>query len=95
MACYCSGDIEDHDTGNEFVLDCTCCLDRDERHAIDDQDWQAGDRDEPESLVMYCGYPGCLMPAEHFRSECHNAHDVEEWFAAHEKKEKPTCQRTR
>ena len=92
MACYCSGDIEDHDTGPEFVLDCTCCLDR--RDEVDDQDWQRGDRDEPESLLMQCGYPGCVMPASHFPSECHNAHDIEEWFAEHEA-QKPTCRRTR
>lgn len=27
MACYCSGDIEDHDTGEEYTMRCTCCLD--------------------------------------------------------------------
>lgn len=26
MACHCSGDIEDHDTGEEYTLDCTCCM---------------------------------------------------------------------
>jgi hypothetical protein len=24
QACYCSGDIEDHDTGEEFLVECCC-----------------------------------------------------------------------
>jgi hypothetical protein len=83
MACYCSGDIEDHDTGPEFVDRCTCCADRFE----DDFDMP-----DDDPLLGDCGYPGCCMPGLHFRHECHNAQDVEAWFAEHEK-QKPTCTR--
>lgn len=27
QACCCGGDIEDHDTGDEYVDDCECCCD--------------------------------------------------------------------
>ena len=30
QACYCSGDIEDHDTGPEYEVICTCCEGRDD-----------------------------------------------------------------
>lgn len=40
------------------------------------------DDDEPpereeEEWVVDCGYPNCCMPGPHFRSECHNAEDIE------------------
>lgn len=76
QACYCSGDIEDHDTGQEYEERCTCCLYREDED-IDSDEWTCEDRSEPERLVMNCGYPGCVMPGEHFPSECHNAEDIE------------------
>lgn len=30
QACDCCGDIEDHDTGCEYLDDCACCLGADE-----------------------------------------------------------------
>jgi hypothetical protein len=30
-----------------------------------------------DELVLDCGTPGCLMPGEHFRSECHTVEDME------------------
>jgi hypothetical protein len=93
MVCYCGGDIDDCEfngpgSGQER------CAHKCDVGGADDDDWQFGDRDEPESLVMACSYPGCCMPGEHFPSECHNAEDMIRWFEEHEK-EKPTCQRTR
>jgi hypothetical protein len=46
--------------------------DRDELTDYDDFD-----REEDE-WVLACGYPGCCMPGYHFRSECHNADDIEQ-----------------
>lgn len=90
MACYCSGDIEDHDTGPEHETDCVCCLNREPS-----DDWER-DFDVRDDTFFdgpaECGYPGCLMPCLHIRDECHNAQDVEAWFAEHEK-QKPTCTR--
>lgn len=36
------------------------------------------DREEDE-FVMDCGDPGCLMPGEHFRSECYTLEMAEAW----------------
>lgn len=93
MVCYCGGDIDDCEF-NGFGSGQERCSHRCDVGGGPDDDWDFGDREEPESLVLHCGYPGCVMPAEHFRSECHNAHDIEEWFAAHEA-QKPTCRRSR
>jgi hypothetical protein len=45
-------------------------------------------RDEPEAerdeWVLACHYPGCCMPGYHFRSECHNAEDMEAMYDEHE-----------
>lgn len=72
MACHCSGDIEDHDTGEEYTAGCTCdCRDDDE-----------GEDGEPDELVGDCGDPDCCMPGLHFRSECHTGADLEELFRA-------------
>lgn len=37
--------------------------------------------DEGDEWVLACGYPGCCMPGYHFRSECHNADDMEAYYA--------------
>ena len=38
QACYCSGDIEDHDTGNEYLDLCRC---KHEGMGINDEgDWE-------------------------------------------------------
>lgn len=41
QGCNCSGDIEDHDTGDEFADDCIHCL---------DPDTSAGDYDEDDAV---------------------------------------------
>jgi hypothetical protein len=45
MACYCSGDIEDHDTGEEYTDRCTCCADCEDEEPDDWdlRDWQVPD----------------------------------------------------
>lgn len=46
-----------------------------------------GDMSEPfgrDEWVLACGYPGCCMPGYHFRSECHNAEDMEAMYEEHE-----------
>ena len=40
QACYCAGDIEDHDTGREYADGCECCIDVDEH--LDDSDDREG-----------------------------------------------------
>lgn len=51
QACGCSGDLEDHDTGDEYMVECThyltfgCC---DPDH--DDAAWMPDAFDEPDSL---------------------------------------------
>lgn len=35
QACTCSGDIEDHETGDEFVGECDHDCEEDEDHAYD------------------------------------------------------------
>jgi hypothetical protein len=44
QACNCSGDIEDHDTGEEFADDCT-------HHLSDDCDAQHEDEYEDEDSI--------------------------------------------
>ena len=50
--------------------------------------WDDGaDYSEPfgnDEWVLDCGYKGCCMPGYHFRSECHNAEDMEAMYAEHE-----------
>jgi hypothetical protein len=57
----------------------------------DDDDFEFhiddGDMSEPfgnDEWVLVCGYEGCCMPGYHFRSECHNAEDMEAMHAEHE-----------
>lgn len=58
-----------------------------------DEDFEFGfvddaDYSEPfgnDEWVLACGYPGCCMPGYHFRSECHNAEDMEAMYDEHEK----------
>ena len=38
QACYCSGDCEDHDTGDEFADVCTCCIGKDDADESDFDD---------------------------------------------------------
>lgn len=52
--------------------------DYDERDE-DEDDYDDEDEDE---WVLDCGYEGCCMPAYHFRSECHNAADIEAYEAS-------------
>jgi hypothetical protein len=40
QACYCRGDIEDHDTGDEYYWGCIHCLNR----------WEADIEDDPVIL---------------------------------------------
>jgi hypothetical protein len=54
----------------------------DEYEFVDDADYS-----EPfgtDEWVLVCGYPGCCMPGYHFRSECHNAEDMEALNAEYE-----------
>ena len=90
MVCYCGGDIDDCEfngpgSGQET---CTHRCDFDN----DDDGFEREDRDMPEALQLACDYPGCVMPGLHFPSECHNAQDIEAWYAEHEKS-KPTCKK--
>jgi hypothetical protein len=87
-ACYCSGDIEDHDTGNQYtdVCECDCEEDEDGDFSCYDEgieDEREFHRDE-DDWVLACGYQGCCMPGYHFRHECHNAEDIEAMYAEHE-----------
>lgn len=34
-----------------------------------------------EQMVLVCGYEGCCMPGYHLPSECHNADDMEAYYA--------------
>lgn len=45
-------------------------------------DWDAHHEGEHDEWVLVCGYEGCCMPGYHFRSECHNADDMEAYYAA-------------
>jgi hypothetical protein len=59
----------------------------------DDDDFSCYDEgieDERDEWVLACGYPGCCMPGYHFRSECHNAEDMEAMYAEHEPPQ-PKC----
>lgn len=47
--------------------------DRDSEVTKDAQEW-----------VLDCGYEGCCMPGYHFRSECHNAEDMEAYYREQE-----------
>ena len=48
QACHCSGDCEDHDTGTEFVCDCTCCLGRETDDDDDDYNRAPYDVTDPK-----------------------------------------------
>jgi hypothetical protein len=37
-----------------------------------------------DEWVLDCGYEGCCMPGYHFRSECHNAEDMEAYYVEQE-----------
>lgn len=86
-ACYCSGDIEDHDTGNQYTDVCECDCEDDDYD--DFSCFDEGIEDEREfrtenEWVLACGYPGCCMPGYHFRHECHNGADIEAMYEEHE-----------
>lgn len=67
QACYCHGDIDDHDTGED---------DRCE-HYLECNDGEYSD-DDADDDGFGCCFPGeCCMPGEHLRSECHTAADYE------------------
>lgn len=54
---------------------------------FDDDFMRDDDTSEPlgnDEWVLDCGYEGCCMPGYHFRSECHNAEDMEAMYAEHE-----------
>lgn len=54
---------------------------------FDDDYLRDDDTSEPfgnDEWVLDCGYKGCCMPGYHFRSECHNAQDMEAMHAEHE-----------
>ncbi len=42
MACYCCGDIEDHDTGEEYTGMCTCCESTSEPDDFDEETFIEG-----------------------------------------------------
>lgn len=63
-------------------------IDWDDNDDFDDEYAEEAERDE---WVLDCGYEGCCMPGYHFRSECHNAKDMEAMYSEHERDEgKPT-----
>ena len=45
QACSCSGDVEDHDTGDEFMMECAHCG---ERHADTDEGGWDDDEDDDQ-----------------------------------------------
>lgn len=51
---------------------------------FDDEYERAEPEAERDEWVLACGYPGCCMPGYHFRSECHNAKDMEAMYEEHE-----------
>lgn len=83
-ACYCSGDINDHDTGDEYTDACECDCEEDDDFDDLDDDFDGEPLDE---MVLDCGDPNCCMPGEHLRSECHTASDIEAMYAEHESSE--------
>lgn len=89
MVCYCGGDIDDCEFNGPGSGQERCSHQCDINGASLDE-FDPDDRDQPERLVADCGYEGCCMPGLHFPSECHNAQDIEAWYAEHEKS-KPTC----
>lgn len=58
MACHCSGDIEDHDTGEEYVGSCTCCFEDRRDPEEDDNDCEAGNIMEDEDYKIEFAEPG-------------------------------------
>lgn len=50
QACYCSGDIEDHDVGPEFDEVCTCCPDQGFDDEDDDENWPDSNEDRGADL---------------------------------------------
>lgn len=73
QACYCHGDIEDHDTGEDDQCE--------HYHECGSDDLF----DDEEEDGFGCCYPGeCCMPGLHMLSECHTAADIEA-HNAHEK----------
>lgn len=46
----------------------------------DDFDDDYAEEAERDEWVLACGYPGCCMPGYHFRSECHNAADMQAMY---------------
>lgn len=49
-----------------------------------DYDYEDDLYEDGDEWVMACGYPGCCMPGYHFRSECHNAKDMEAMYREYE-----------
>ena len=46
----------------------------------DEDEWDdEEDYEEEDDPFYYCGcdLPGCIMPGEHYRSECHTAEDAQ------------------
>jgi hypothetical protein len=41
------------------------------------------DEDDEDEFVLFCGVEGCLMPGEHFRSECHTIEHVKAYERYH------------
>lgn len=64
QACYCSGDIEDHDTGEEYTGICTCCAGRNNipDSPEDDQDCDAGNIMEDEDADRSSRFPHVSEP---------------------------------
>lgn len=66
QACYCHGDIDDHETGEDDLCE--------HYHECGSDDLF----DDGEEDGFGCCYPGeCVMPGLHMRSECHTAADYE------------------
>lgn len=62
-------------------------IDWNDNDDFDDDFMRDDDTSEPlgnDEWVLDCGYEGCCMPGYHFRSECHNAADMEAMYAKHE-----------
>lgn len=59
MCCHCCGDIEDHDTGEEYTGRCTCC---DGRDLIPDDDEDFADGPDHNQANDITGKPDHYKP---------------------------------
>ena len=60
--------------------------DWDDEHESRYDDHPYDEDDYEDEFVLFCGVEGCLMPGEHFRSECHTVAHIEAYERYHNPK---------